>query len=167
MSIHLGALSLISGGPSECLTLEVKLEFGGSLDLEINIFGLVHKTKTKQTSFPSWSGSGLQLSSGGGEKGHPRPPQVPTEGPLLATKTLSWQQGQLRKCCFSHNLRKLSKDAFMSLAPPSLGKQEAPESTGPDHVLGRGYLLSPDGLELNSRYPTTTSRVCLCPCCYS
>ena len=49
MSIHLGALSLISGGPSECLTLEVKLEFGGSLDLEINIFGLVHKTKTKQS----------------------------------------------------------------------------------------------------------------------
>lgn len=41
----------------------------------------------------------------------------------------------------------------MSLTPPSLGKQSP--STGPDRVLGRGYLLSLDGLELNSRYPTT------------
>ena len=47
MSIHLGALSLISGGPSECLIQEVKLEFGEWLDLEINMSGLVHKTKTK------------------------------------------------------------------------------------------------------------------------
>ena len=125
-------------------------------------------TRPRPSKHPSQAGQapGCNCLQREVRKDIPDPHRFPQKAPLLAAKTLSWQQEQLRKCCFSHGLRKLSKDVLMSLAPPSLGKQEAPESTGPDHVLGRGYLLYLDGLELNSRYPTTTSCVCLCQCCY-
>ena len=49
MSIHLRALSLTSGGPFECLIREVKLEFGGWLDLEVNMFGVVHRVAIVET----------------------------------------------------------------------------------------------------------------------
>lgn len=92
---------------------------------------------------------------------HKFPQKAPTscKDPLLATRAA-------KKVLLFPQSQKVEQRCAYVTGPSSLGKQEAPESTGPDHVLGR-ELLSLDGLELNSRYPTTTSRVCLCPCCYS
>lgn len=49
MLIHLRALSLTSGGPFECLIREVKLEFGGWLGLEVDMFGVVHRVAIVET----------------------------------------------------------------------------------------------------------------------
>lgn len=43
VSIHFWAPNLVSGGPSEYLIGEVRLEFGGWLGLDINFLGLVHR----------------------------------------------------------------------------------------------------------------------------
>lgn len=49
MLIHLRALCLTSGGPLECLIREVKLEFGGWLGLEVDMFGVVHRVAIVET----------------------------------------------------------------------------------------------------------------------